>query len=157
MKKRRIYKTNIYILSEKYINKENQVEPCLKTEVEVLVVPNFRLGYATDILTGIKIPIAKEVQRFYFEEFSDCENSYLDENGNLLSYFVPAIEQQIQIAKKKDSLWFLSGKLATADDIIAYRRMHPDKKEYKTSQKYIFSCFDERVENIQTQKKYYIK
>lgn len=139
------------------MNENNSVDPYLKTEVEVLVVPNFRLGYATDILTGIKIPIAKEVQRFYFDESSNFENSYFDKNGNPLSYFVRAKQQQIQISKKKDSLMVLTGKLATADDILSYRKKHPNKKQYTKALEFIFDGFDERIESIQTQKKYWKK
>lgn len=157
MKKRHIYKTNVYILSEEYMNENNSVDPYLKTEVEVLVVPNFRLGYATDILTGIKIPIAKEVQRFYFDDFLGYENSYLDKNGNPLSYFVREKQQKILYGLFSEKKNYLQGTLATKDDILSYRKKHPNKKQYTKALEFIFDGFDERIESIQTQKKYWKK
>ena len=153
--KRKIYKTNIYIPSEDYINKNINAtnELIHRTELEVCVVPNHNFTYATDIITGIKIPIGNKIFKYQDEDLTDIITSYYDKKGEILGYFVRGRENKINLGILSINKQFLEeANGATEEDIINYRKDHPNKEEYKQTQQFIFEGFNDRIQTVKKQK-----
>lgn len=151
---KKVYKTSIYILSESYIKNGNVPHGAYKekTELEVLVIPNYRLGYAKEILTGIKIPMSKAIT--YRDIGDDIVSSKINPaniKGELLPYFIPSCERRISFGgfvSEVDNRSLEKATSATMKDLVQYRQKHPNTKDYRRTLKFIFSGYAERLQAL---------
>lgn len=151
---KKVYKTSIYILSDFYI--KNGYAPhgkyTEKTELEVLVVPNYRLGYAKEIITGIKIPVLKTTT---YRDISDdtvfSKSKPTNIKGELLAYFIPSCERRISfggLISEVDNRSLGEATTATMKDLVHYRQKHSNTKDYRRTLKFIFSGYEERLQML---------
>lgn len=151
---KKVYKTSIYILSDFYI--KNGYAPhgkyTEKTELEVLVVPNYRLGYAKEIITGIKIPVLKTTT---YRDISDdtvfSKSKPTNIKGELLAYFIPSCERRISfggLISEVDHRFLEESTTATMKDLVHYRQKHSNTKDYRRTLKFIFSGYEERLQML---------
>ncbi len=152
---KKVYKTSIYILSDFYIKNGYAPHGAYKekTELEVLVVPNYRLGYAKEIITGIKIPLLRTTT--YCDICDDMIFSKIkttNVKGKLLPYFIPSCERRVSFGgfvSEVDHRFLEESTTATMKDLVQYRQNHQNTKDYRRTLKFIFSGYEERLQMLE--------
>ena len=155
MSKRQIYKTNIYIPSESYLNTEEQSFKNMyeKTELEVCVIPSHNFKYATEVITGIKIPIASKNYVMNLDGEFHQKIQIGDKKERLNNYFILGSITKVDVGLFMVVEKKLDARVASKKDILQYRKKHPDRKAYEKSLYFLFHCFNERIDIVQDEKK----